>query len=226
MKNPEEIILKNKFYPEGIKEKETFNYYQKIRREIIKENNRRDIMILLFSKFNQPIFKRKEKNKYLNLNNSNYDKIFNGRTIGIYSIMKNYEDFGIIDIDIDNNFELAKSTTLDVYEYLIRQNFDTIKDIEIRYTGKHSFHLIVKFKQKQRIGDIKNILRNILNNKYLMNKYHMVYKRTKGIPNLDLSPNKYNGAYISKYSLSLWGLKCEEIQKNDLMKIRQEDFKI
>ena len=139
--------------------------------------------------------------------------------------MKKYEYFGIIDIDINDNFPLAKRSTLDIYNYLI-DNIDFINDVNIKYSGKHSFHLIVHFNKKNKIEEIKKLLIQMLNNKYLMKRYTMKYKRSSGIPNIDLSSNKFNGAFISPYSLSRWGLRSEYINPSDLMSITQADFKI
>ncbi len=69
-------------------------------------------------------------------------------------------------------------------------------------------------------------------NKYLhanedfRRNYTISYKRTRGIVNLDLSPNKYRGAFITKHSLSLIGLTCMEVPLHKLKSFKKNDARI
>lgn len=218
--NPGTIILKNKFYPTGLSEGMVWKYYQTYKALILNETRGRELMFVIMVDVNKPVIRRKGKEqKFLTLNNSNYDNIITGRTITIYSTMKSYEDFGIIDIDSDD-WKKAKQAAIDVYN--IAQNFDFIKDVKIRYTGKESFHIICNFPRKIPIDKIRTLLDvHLKNSKLIINQYTVASKRTSGIPNLDLSPNKFRGAFITGGSLSIWGLRCIEMPLQKLRSFQQ-----
>lgn len=211
--NPNTIVIKNKFYPNGLTEGDIWNYYQKYKSPILKEVAGRYLVVFIMVDVNKEVVRRKTKDgKYVLLNNSNYDNIVTGRTVSFHSTMAIYEDFGIVDIDCDD-FNLAKEAAIDVHNKLLRIS----KDIQIRFTGKTAFHVICGFNRKIKIGVIRDMLRNELQS---LTQYTMAQKRTKGIPNLDLAPNKFNGAYITLNSLSIWGLRCIEVDYKNLSSFR------
>ena len=146
-KNPEIVIIKNKMYPNGLTEKHIWDYYQKYKGVILQNTQGRDLMFAIMSYLNNPILKRKgSSTEYLQLNLKNYDTILTGRTVAIYSTMRGYEDFGIVDIDTDD-WNKALSTTRILYDIMTNSGFTT--SIKILYTGKNSFHLHCKFINKQ-----------------------------------------------------------------------------
>ena len=66
---------------------------------------------------NKPIIRRKVDSGFIRLKPTNYDTVITGRTVSIHSAMGMYENFGIIDIDIDpsDGFKWAKEVTRRVY---------------------------------------------------------------------------------------------------------------
>ncbi len=214
--NPETILLKNQFYPSGLTEGEIWNYYQKNKFLILKEVFRRDLMFAIFVDENKHVLKRTGKNtKFIRLTSSNYDTVLHPRVVTIYSTMRRKENIGIIDIDTDN-FNHGKQAAIEVYDY-VRNKIPFIEDAEIRFTGKTSFHVFCHLTVDVRIDEIRDLFNKYLHlNEEFRKKYTISYKRTKGIVNLDLSPNKYRGAFITKNSLSLVGLKCVEVPINKL----------
>lgn len=224
--HPETIILKNKFYPKGLKEIDVWHYYQKNKSRILREVNGKDLMLAIMVNINEPIMMRKGKSgSTIKLTNSNYDKIITGRTITIYSTMKRYEDFGIIDIDTDNWRE-AKLATINIYEEILRAPFIFRDTLQIRFTGKTSFHIYCEFKRKTKIDSIRLLFSSYLKSKDLENKYIIGGTRKKGLVNIDLSPNKYRGAYITNRSLSIIGLRCMEVDVGDVLKFDPYKSKI
>lgn len=205
--NPETIILKNKFYPKGLKEIDVWNYYQKAKSLILNEVGVRDLMFAIMVDINKPVIRRKTKDgKYIKLSNATYDKLITGRTITIYSTMRMFEEIAIVDIDTDN-FNQAKTTTLDIYDALTENRM--IHKLQIRHTGKNSFHILVEFKRKLRIDTARIILEQFLSGTDISKKYTIAPKRTGRVPNIDLwASNKVNGAFITLHSLSIWGLRC------------------
>ena len=191
----------------------------KNKQKILEQTKNREIMIFLATDLNRVIVKRKIKDSFIRLDSSNYDKIISGRTLSIISTMNRYENFGIIDIDY-HDFNVAKEATAKIYDYLYRIN----KNLKIFFTGKSSFHIRYGFDMKYPIDQIRLKLKDILQD--LADKYNINYKRNKEQPNLDLSPNKYRGGFITPFSLSIKGLQCLPVLRNSLSTFKQVDAKI
>lgn len=212
--NPNTIIVQNIYYPNGLTEGDIWNYYQKYKGKLLNETRSRYLVVFISIDINKVIVRRKTKDdKYIILNNGNYNNMITGRTLSFHSTMKMYEDIGIVDIDC-NKFDLAKIATFDVYRQLSKISSER----QIRFTGKTSFHVICKFNGKKKPDVIKDILRHTL--QPLSNQYTIQHKRSEGIPNLDLAPNKFNGAYITLNSLSTLGLRCIEVDPYKLKTFR------
>jgi hypothetical protein len=219
--HPNTVIIKNEFYPNGLREIDIWNYYQKVKGPLLQQVANRDLMFFIVVDLNKDIVLRKGKtSRFIRLNNQNYDKLITGRTISIHSTMKRSENFGIIDIDTDD-FDEAKLATLKVYN-LITKSFNT----SIRFSGKTSFHVICDFGSDRNIDSIRSFLEEELFKSELSKEYTIGYRRTKSIPNLDLSPNKFRGGYITLHSLSTTGLKCMEVDPRRILSFRKELAKI
>jgi len=216
LKNPKTILIKNSFYPSGLNEQKVWEYYQKNKYRILKEVSTRDLMLAICVKENDFILKRAGKtSKYIKLSLKNYDEVMHGRVITIYSTMSYRENIAIVDIDIDD-LNKGKRAAFDVYKFVMTK-IPIVKSAEIRFTGKQAFHIVCELKNKYDINDIRITLKQaLISEPDIINQYTVEQKRTKGIPNLDLSPNKKMGAFITKYSLSTIGLQCMEIPINRL----------
>lgn len=218
--NPKTIIIKNKYYPKGLKEVDVWNYYQKVKNEILRETINRDLLFFIMTDVNKPIVRRKMvSGKYIQLTPKNYDNIITGRSISIHSAMKNIETFGIIDIDVDprDGFKWARKVTKDVYDFVM-DKVPVIRAAQIRFTGKDSFHIVCDFGRRAKIDSIRFLLRKFLSESDLAKVYTVGGKRTLGVPNLDLAPNKVRGNYITLHSLSILGLRCVEVSYSDLLR--------
>lgn len=215
--NPNTIILKNKFYPSGLREIDVWNYYQKYKKEILRETFNRDVMFIMMIDLNKPIIRRKLSGKYIRLTQKNYDKVITGRTLSIHSTMRNIETFGIIDIDVDprDGFPWAKKVAAQVYD-VIEEKMHFISKIKIRFTGKTSFHIVCDLGRRAKIDAIKYLLQKFLRESELARVYTIGGKRKPGIPNLDLAPNCFKCNYITEYALSSIGLRCMSVSYNQL----------
>lgn len=222
--NPDTIIVKNKFYPKGLTELDLYNYYISNKSEILNQVKDREVMFFLGLEDGESIVKRKTpKGEYIKLTSSNYKDLITGRTLSIHSTMKQKEDFGIVDID-STDIRQSINATMDVYDYL--KNVSDIKNLQIRYTGKDSFHIICLFHHFLQIDSIRKYLKRILENKF-QGKYEIAYHKKLGSKiNLDLSSNKYRGGFITLNSLSILGLKCMEIDRFKIKSFRKEQAKI
>jgi len=222
--HPDTILIRNRFYPKGLTELDVWSYYQMNKFDIINETRNRDLFLYIAVDENKFIIKRKGKStKFIRLTPSSYDHYIHGRVVSIHSTMKKVENFGIIDIDSDN-FVQSKQAVFDVYEEA--KKFELIENLKIRYTGKQSFHIVCEFVKPIIIDKIREYLRVKLHEAKLFTKYTISYKRTGRIPNLDLAPNKYRGGYITKGSLSTWGLKCMELPISEVASFIQQKAKI
>lgn len=222
--NPDTVILKNQFYPKGLTELDLYNYYISNKNKILNQVKDREVMFFLGLEKNDPVVKRKTpKGKFIKLTSSNYKDLITGRTLSIHSTMKQKEDFGIVDVD-SNDLRKSINATMEVFDYF--KNIGDIKNVQIRYTGKDSFHVVCSFHHFLNIDQIREYLKRVLSNKFL-GKYEIAYHKKLGSKiNLDLSSNKYRGGFITLNSLSVLGLKCMEIDRFKIKSFRKEDAKI
>jgi hypothetical protein len=142
--NPDTIVIQNKFYPQGLREIDIWNYYQKAKPSILRETQNIDVMFFIMVEKNKAIVRRKGSQGFIRLKPNNYDTAITGRTVSLHSGMAPYSDFGIIDIDIDpsDGFKWAKEVTYRVYDYVM-DKMPIIRSAQIRYTGNTHFILNV-----------------------------------------------------------------------------------
>jgi len=217
--NPDTIVLRNNYYPNGLREIDVWNHYQKYKRDILDQTKSRDIMLGIMVDVNKPVLRRKGKGQdWIRLTPKNYDEVITGRTVTVYSSMGPYEEFGIIDIDVTeyDGFKWARKATSDVYDFIM-DKMPGVRSASIRFTGKTSFHVMCEFNRKMKIDAVRYLLERFLQQSDLSKVYTISGKRTAGVPNLDLSPNKNRGNYITVNSLSLIGLRCMEVSYSDIM---------
>jgi len=216
--NPNTVILKNKFYPGGLREIDVWNHYQKYKREILRETFNRDLLFYIMADLNKPIIRRRgAKGQPLRLTPQNYDQMITGRILSIHSSMRQIEEFGIIDIDIDprDGFNWAKKVTSQVFDLVI-EKMSFIQSAKIRFTGRHSFHIVCNLGRKAKIDSIRFLLRKFLQESELAKVYTVAGKRKIGIPNLDLAPNCFRCNYITENALSSFGLVSMEVPYNQI----------
>lgn len=213
-KNPQNVLIKNKYYSQGLNEASIWKYYQDNKGKILDQVKNRDVMFFVATDVNRFAVKRKHQNRFINLNNRNYDELVHGRVVSIHAAMGRSEDFGIIDIDTDN-FKRAKEAVLEVY-YFALNNINPVKSVDIKYTGKTGFHLVCYLGRGTNVDSIRYLFYRYLNDSYLSNKYNIGEKRKPMEVNLDLSSNKHRGNFIVLHSLSTYGLKSMYLNPKDV----------
>jgi hypothetical protein len=221
--NPNTVIIKNTFYPRGLTELDIYNYYINNKKLLLQSTKDRELMFFFSPDLNKTIVKRKNSDgSFIYLTRSNFETIITGRTLSIHNTMRQKEKFGIIDIDY-NNFRECKNIAAEVYDFIDKQKI--FKNIELRYTGKSSFHIIVYFNKLLDINNIRFKLKEILVTQF-NNKYDIAKGKRGSKPHLDLGSNVYRGGFIAPYSLSVWGLKCMVINRSQLRSFNQNQAKI
>lgn len=225
--NPETVVIRNKYYPKGLREIDIWNYYQKVKPQILKETIGKQIMFAIMTDVNNPVIRRKGKTGTYKLDPKNYDELITGRTSTIYAEMSAVEKFGIIDVDVDPNeqFRWAKKAALDTYEFVM-DKMPIVRTASIRFTGKTSFHIVCDFGRRMKVDAVRFLLKKFLMDSDLSKIYTIDAKRRTGVVNLDLSPNKYRGAYIIPHSLSILGLRCMEIPYEKVMSFNERNAAI
>ena len=223
-KNPQNILIKNKYYPRGLNEASVWKYYMDNKGIILDQVKNRDVMFFVATDVNEVVVKRKDRGKFINLNNRNYEDIIHGRVISIHAAMGRSEDFGIIDVDTDN-FKRAQEAAIDVYNFTVN-NIHPVNYVDIKYTGKTGFHIICNFKRSMNIDSIRYLLYRYLSESYVGNKYNVGEKRKPMEVNLDLSSNKHRGNYIVLNALSVYGLKSISLTPREVSNFNPPKSKI
>lgn len=220
-KNPDTIIVKNQFYPSGLKEIDIWNYYQKHKDSLIeqaKEGGGRVAFTVMLD--TGPIFTRYgEGGKHYILTRDTFDKIITGRTLTIHGIMRNTENRVVIDIDTPRMND-GKDLVFDLYPILESQPF--IKDIEIRFTGKRSFHIFCHTTIKKPIGAWRITLEKLITSKLEYLKSNISFRRGSSMHYIDLYRNQPNGAFILRDSLNKTGLRCMKVELGKLHNFHKE----
>ena len=217
--NPETVVIKNSFYPSGLTEIDIWNYYQKVKTQILNETKNKDIMFFINIDVNKPIIKRKVEGSFIHLTPKNYDTLITGRTVSIHSAMGMYSDFGIIDVDVDKSdgFKWALDATKNIYSFTM-DKIPIIKTASIRFTGKGSFHIKVDFGRNLKTDAIRYLLDKFFRESELSRVYSVNEKKARpGVPNIDLNRNCKNCNYVTLNALSILGLRCMEVPYNQLL---------
>ena len=147
--NPETIVVKNRFYPQGLREIDVWNHYQKVKRHLLQETRNLDLMFVIMVDENKSIMKRRVGTSTIRLTPQNYDEIITGRTVSIHNSMGSISSYGIIDIDIDprDNFRWAIQATKETYDFVM-DKMPVVKKASMRFTGKSSFHIVCDFERR------------------------------------------------------------------------------
>lgn len=217
--HPKEIIVNNSFYPRGLTEIDIWNHYQYYKKSILEQSKNRDIMTFIKVDDNILVKRKGTSTKFIRLSNQNYDTIITGRTLSIHATMKRTENIGIVDIDTDN-FNMAKEATIECYDVLKR--FPIFIDLQIRFTGKTSFHIFCTLLKSMNIDAIRLLMLKIFKSSNISEKYTISKARSGNTPNIDLFRNSYRGGYIMLNSLSTIGLQCITVGYNELRNFTKE----
>ena len=222
--NPETIILKNRYYPQGLREIDVWNHYQKVKHKLLLETKNLDLMFVIMVDMNKPVMRRKLGSQNIRLTPQNYDELITGRTLSIHNSMGSISTYGIIDVDLDprDNFRWAIKATSDTYDFVM-DKMPIVKKASIRFTGKSSFHVICDFERRMKVDTMKYLLERFLLQSDIARVYQVGGKRKSGIPNLDLDRNCLRCNHIALHALSIWGLKCMEVPYTSLQRFNPRE---
>jgi len=220
-KHPDILIIKNEFYPKGLKEIDIWNYYQSVKSKILREVAGRDLFFLIVPDTGRIVVKRAGKTtRFIRLSSSNYDEVITGRTVSIHSTMRRSEDIAIIDIDYDAFDKTLKRAVVECFDFV--PTIPIVDKVSIRFTGKTSFHIFCNLRKKFNVDTIRLLFKKFLTQSSLADRYTIEHKRRPGIPNLDLASNKFRGGYITLHALSEVGLRCVDISRSAVSSFTRE----
>lgn len=224
--NPYDIVIQNNFFKDGLKEIEIYNYWLKKKNEILQELDNSYSIFYIMSDKNDVVVRRKQNSENLiKLTPMNYEKLVNGRLIGILRVFENSSNFGVIDIDSPESvlsvstpadFEKTKEIAAEVYDY-----FNRLFKCRLLYTGKNGFHIRCHFTTTMNMNKIKSVFETHVKGSSLKS---FLTKRNISLPNIDLSPNMKNGGFIIPHSLNKIGLPCVEVNRKHLESFKRESL--
>lgn len=209
--NPDTVVVKNEFYPTGLKEIQVWNHYQRYKNNVISEINSMPVILWIFVDVNTPIVKRKIFNTPFTIAKKNYDKVITGRTVSISSELKSNTDVIIIDVDPgpNANEQQLKDAVKRLLDSSIGKS-SMVTGNRIISTAK-GYHVYFYLGRKMSLNSIRKILFKMMliefKDIYLINQ-----KNPKGSNiNLDLTPTTPHGGHQIPYALCRNGLMSLDV---------------
>ena len=221
--HPSDIIIKNKFYPHGLTEKQIYEYYLSVKDKMLKWINGRNVAFLMKID-DQTVMIRNQKGSSIQLTSSNFEKLITGRTNVVYVTHPELTKYWIIDIDVGPNLLMKHCQyALKILEHELET--DKIDDFgtshyETLITSPKGIHLIGHLKHGSNIDLLRTGLKHELdqvvsriNPKSKIQFTVNVKGRLNNKINFDLSSMYQNSLHICKYSLTKEFLICDDLKK-------------
>lgn len=221
---PEEVIIKkNRFIPKSLTKGDIWEYYDKVKKQIIPFFKNKDAFLGIVVESGKKVFKRYPSPKakeYITINNvEDFDKYNTGRTVEFYIAERDKTDVAIIDSDPGENvtFNSMKEHTLLAYDIMV--DLEMIAEVEILYTGKRGFHLWGWLHRRRNIDDVRQELWDALEKGFEGEEHITITKKPKkGQIRMDISINKTAGVHIAPLSIRVeTGLVAFWVPKNRMM---------
>ena len=207
--NPDQVVIKNKFYPQGLTEERIYDYYIQNRKYLLDWISNRNVAFFMRIDGKIVVKRKTSTGAPIRLTIDNFDELITGRTNGIYVERTNPSDYVVVDIDAGKTGisyrEIHKASN--VVQTLLTPMGITYW--EKLFTSPNGMHVIGYLKSKHPLSYIKLRAEELLSKQenYLVN----VKGRKPGTINLDLSPNYDKSLHMSRYSLTKEGLICDNI---------------
>jgi len=224
-KNPETIIIKkNEYYKNGLNEMQIWEYYQKVKKEMLPQFADRNVG-LVKQVDGKMIFQRKDQDKYIVVNSESYDKYNNGRTVEWHPILEAEESFGFVDIDPQDKveFEFTKKTTKDLHDFLSKK----YKITEVRFSGSRGFHIYFQLNKRHNVDKTREETKKLLI-EFIGNNSRLTLGLAK--PNqirLDITTLHRMGSLRALYSLhKKTGLVCDQVNPAGILAVKKDNYKI
>ena len=228
--HPEDTVIKNKFYPTGLREVQIYNYYLSVKNALLEWINDHRVAFLLRLDESRTVLIRNQRGKPIHLTKSNFEDLITGRTNCIYVTQDELTDHWVIDIDVGSNLGMTQCKK--VHDILLHKldmkNIDSlgIKNYESILTSPKGIHIIGYLNHASNIDLLRDSLKielqricNEVNPKSKIKFTTDVKGRPANTINFDLSSMHPNSLHIAKYSLTKEGLICGDV-KEGLKKVQ------
>jgi len=222
--NPFDIVIKNKWYPQGIRALDIYGYYMDNKSKILEWIGDRKVAFRIRIDEKSTIIRRKINGRPIILNETNYDEIITGRTNVIYVEQPAKTNYFVIDIDAGPNLQMrhveATANSL-LKEFGGKYELITSSTIGIHYIGYVN--------TPQDINQLRDKIKAILDEKAkILNKQsgsieylvHVKGRKPNTI-NFDLSTMYDKSLHIARYSLTKEFLTCDD-PKYGLMRVKRK----
>jgi len=211
-KNPDTIVIKNKYYPSGLTEQMVWNHYLEYKTKILNEVKNKPLLLFLFVDINKYIVKRNIENNSIKLDDKNYENIINGRTVSISMEPGDKLDYFCIDIDAPDN--ISESQKKEAVKDIINlyKIMNQVKKIRIISTS-NGYHVYGFLSKKISNDKAIEILKKILNIKF-KDKYNIGTRGKETGITLDLTLMYSRGSHVVPYCLTREGLIALDITNN------------
>lgn len=205
--NPDQVVIKNEFYPFGLTESDIYSYYMSEKGRILKEAAGRPIAFFLRID-NQIVVKRNHDGKQIVLTDKNYDDLITGRTNGIYVEHVSPTNYFVIDVDAATGVSYREVIKASDLAMQLLSDIG-VKDWQRLFTSPRGLHLIGVLPKKYKMDLLRTKLIQLLSKQkeFLVN----VKGRVPKTINYDLSPNYNRSIHMLRYSLTKEGLICDDI---------------
>lgn len=221
--NPFDIVVQNKFYPQGLRSIDVYEYYMRNQIKILKWINSRKIVLRISINPDTNIIRRNINGSPIILNSKNFSTILTGQTNMIYIEHPLMINYFIININIGPNTNSKNAIAgLDflMKEYGGKSEILTLSATKLCYIGyvnkpqninrlREKIRLLLETK----IEPLNTLSRNI--------KFHINIKKPKANAiNFDLSSMYHKSFHPVRFSLTKEFLICD-IPEKGLKRIKK-----
>lgn len=220
------ILLINSYYPDGLTDEMVQRHYKKYQKDILPEIYQKNVALLIYPETNNFIWLRHIKKRPIVINSrKDFTKIIHNRVLGIFIEVSQSEKMFVVDVDgtnLDNN----KIAIIYLYQLFSRQNW--LKNVEVVYTGKKSFHLHLIFPYKVSLDRARMLIEKTVWDEKHLDLYMTTNKKVEKniVPNVDFATLRKRALYICPGSLSQIGLRSQKIDIEALSKVQPLHFKV
>jgi len=207
-----DILLTNEYYPKGLTQEQSHNYYFKNASKLIKGAVHKQILTFISTAPNKYVIKRNDiDGKPFTLTTDNFERIVHPRVISVSVEMKNMTDYWCLDIDAKHGVpeKAIKICVEEVLEFL--KEFSEVISHKVILSSS-AYHIYAYLDNKQSVTSAKMYLKKQLRG-YFGNQYRIDSKTGSGI-NIDLSPMSNRGSHTLLHALNLNGLRCMDVTDN------------
>lgn len=209
--NPLTIVVKNKYYSNGLTEGKVYDYYIRNKNNIIKEINYRPVLLFIYTDVNKWVIKRNLKGSSVYIDKFNYNEIITGRTVSLSVERGSKLSYLCVDVDPGQNVreEAIKQAVRDVSKSSISALSKRLRIVNTS-TGYHVYFYLKKPLPVETAYKILNKALSIdFRDKYILGGKPPKSNEIK----LDTSTSRNRGSHVLVGGLCRNGLKCMDITK-------------